>query len=45
MRELLNNEIESIQKMKSKLDNFEKLLKDEEILSKKLNIEEDDNSI
>ena len=45
MRQLLNNEIESIQKMKSKLDNFEKLLKDEEILSKKLNIEEDDNSI
>ena len=44
MRQLLNNEIESIQKMKNKLDNFENLLKDEEILSKKLNIDEDDNS-
>ena len=41
MRQLLNNEIESIQKMKSKLDNFENLLKDEEILSNKLNIDDD----
>ena len=41
MRQLLNNEIESIQKIKSKLDNFENLLKDEEILSNKLNIDDD----
>ena len=39
MRNLLDNEIESIKTIQSKINDFENLLKDEEILSNKLNIE------
>ena len=39
MRNLLDNEIESIKSIQSKINDFENLLKDEEILSNKLNIE------